>query len=246
METSNPAFSEAAVKRMKASAESHKSMTKSGAMVKTALLLVFVVAAGAINWQLAASQNPLAITLTWVGALAALGLSLAVIFARRPNPVLIILYAIAEGLLLGGVSYIFNEAYSGIVVQAVLLTVAIFAAMFGLYGASVIRPTRKFQAGVLAATFGILIFYLITLILSLFGVQLTSLIVAGPLAIGIAAVIVIVAALNLLLDFGFVDEAVQANMPAEFEWYGAFGLMVTLIWLYVSILRLLAIINNSR
>lgn len=215
-------------------------------MSKTFLLLAFVIVAGAANWQLAAAQNPLALTLTWVGALVALGLSFAIIFAKRPNLMLIILYAIAEGLVLGGVSYLFNDAYSGIVLRAVLITLAISFAMFGAYSTGLIRPTQKLRAGIIGATLGILIFYVVIMLLGLFGIVIPSLTVAGPWAIGIAGLIVVVAALNLVLDLDFIDQSVKAQAPADFEWYGAFGLMVTLIWLYISILRLLAIINNSR
>lgn len=245
METSNPAFSEAAVKRMTQHVAS-KTMTKGGAMGKTFLLLAFVIAAAAVNWQLAAAQNPLALSLTWFGMLVALGLSFAIIFAKKPNPMLIILYALTEGLVLGGVSFLLNDAYAGIVVRAILLTLAIAVAMFGVYSSGLIRPTDKFRAGVIGATFGILIFYLVLLVLGVFGVVLPSITYAGPLAIIIAGVIVVVAALNLVLDLDFIDKSIRAEAPADFEWYGAFGLMVTLIWLYISTLRLLAVINNSR
>lgn len=245
MQSSNPAFTKQAVERMTA-LESKRSMTKSGTMGKTALLMLFVVGAAAANWQLAASQNPMAVTLMWGGSIAALILGFAIVFSKRPNPMLIILYALCEGLLLGGISYVFSQVYSGIVVQAVLLTFTIAVGMFGAYSSGLIKPSAKFRAGVIGATIGIALFYVVILLLSLFGIVLPAVTISGPLAIGIAALIVVVAALNLVLDLDFIDKAEQAELPQDFEWYGAFGLMVTLVWLYISILRLLAVLNNSR
>lgn len=245
METSNPAFSKKAVERM-TELTSKRAMTKPGTMGKTLLLLLFVVGAAFANWQLAAASNPFAITLMWGGSITALILSFAIIFARRPNPMLIIIYAMCEGLMLGGISYLLGEVYSGIVVRAILLTFTISLAMFGAYSSGLIKPTARFRAGVIGATIGIALFYLVILVLSLFGIVLPAITIAGPWAIGIAGIIVVVAALNLVLDLDFIDKAVAAELPEDFEWYGAFGLMVTLVWLYISILRLLAVINNSR
>lgn len=150
-------------------------------------------------------------------------------------------YALLEGVVLGMISHIYNAQFSGIVVQAILATFGVFLAMLVLYGLRILRATPKFVKGVVGATFGIMFLYLGTFIFSLITNKPVSFMVdSSPLSIGISAVIVVVAALNLILDFDFIERGSQNGLPRYMDWYAAFGLVVTLVWLYLEMLRLLA------
>ena len=215
-------------------------MTLNGTVDKTAILLAVVVAGGAFTWSLGESATPLMIG----GAIVGLILALVTVFNPQRAPVLAPLYAAAEGLFLGGISRMFESAYSGIVVQAVILTFAIMIAMLLLYRSGVIKVTRNFRLGVIAATGGIALYYGITLLLNMFGVPVGYWHNGSTLGVLIGVGIVVIAALNLVLDFDFIEAGARNQAPKHMEWYGAFGLLVTLVWLYVEILRLLAILNR--
>jgi uncharacterized YccA/Bax inhibitor family protein len=168
--------------------------------------------------------------------------ALATIFRPQWSPYTAPLYALVEGVFLGLISEIYENAFSqpGLVLQAIGATVAVFATMLFLYKARIIRVTARFRAIVLSATIGIAVFYLVSIVISLFGVQVPFLYDASPLGILISVVIVGVAALNLVLDFDFIERGAQAGAPKFMEWYGGFGLLVTLVWLYLEMLRLLS------
>jgi uncharacterized YccA/Bax inhibitor family protein len=153
-------------------------------------------------------------------------------------------YALCEGLFLGGISAIFNKAYPGIAFQAVALTFGVLFLMLTLYKTGTIKVTDKFRMGVIAATGSILLIYILTLVLSLFGVRVPYIHEGGAVGIGFSLIVVGIAALNLVLDFDFFDKGEQAKLPKKMEWYAAFGLMVTLIWLYIEILILLSKIRE--
>jgi len=161
-------------------------------------------------------------------------------FQERVAPVTAPVYALCEGLALGGVSALLERTYPGIAIQALGLTLGVTAVMLVLYTSGALRATPKFTIGVVAATGGIFLVYLADMILRLFGRQVPLLNSSGPWGIGLSFLIVIIAALNLILDFDFVETGVHAGAPKYMEWYGAFGIMVTLVWMYVEILRLLA------
>jgi uncharacterized YccA/Bax inhibitor family protein len=150
------------------------------------------------------------------------------------------LYGLLEGLVLGSVSAIFELRFPGIAIQAVGLTFGTLVALLLAYRSGLIRVTDKFRLGVVAATGGIALFYLITFVLGFFGVHFNSIYGAGPIGIGFSVFVVIIASLNLVLDFDFIESGARAGAPKYMEWYAAFGLMVTLIWLYLEILRLLS------
>ena len=156
-------------------------------------------------------------------------------------------YAIAEGLLLGGISAGFEARYPGIVVQAVGCTFGTLCCLLLAYQSGMIRATENFKLGIVAATGGIALLYLVTFLAGLFGFSLfSSLYGSGLVGVGFSVVVVAIAALNLVLDFDFIEQAADRGAPKYLEWYGAFALMVTLVWLYLEILRLLAKLNDRR
>jgi len=179
-----------------------------------------------------------------LGAVVGLVLALVTVFKKEWSPVTAPLYALAEGVFLGGFSVIFEAEYPGIVIPAVSLTVAIFIAFLLIYRTHLIRVTDKLRIGIVAATGGVVLLYLADLVLNLVGLHVSYLneAVAGSGLLGIAVNVLVIgiAAFNLLLDFDFIERGVAAAAPKYMEWYAAFGLLVTLVWLYVEVLRLLA------
>jgi uncharacterized YccA/Bax inhibitor family protein len=224
------------------------AMTLEGTVNKAAFLLFLVVVPAAWVWsQVRVAADP-AVAGPWIalGAIGGLIAALVTIFKKEWSPVTAPVYAALEGLALGGLSAWLEFRYRGIVVQAVGLTFATFAAMFLAYRSGLIKATEKFKLGVVAATGAIALFYLVGFILSFFGVALPLLSGTSTASIVVSGVIVVVAALNLILDFDFIETGVTAGAPKYMEWYGAFGLMVTLIWLYIEILRLLGKARGRR
>jgi uncharacterized YccA/Bax inhibitor family protein len=161
-------------------------------------------------------------------------------FKKTWAPVTAPIYALLEGLVLGGISAMFEVRYHGIAIQAVSLTFGTMFALLLAYRSGLIPVTQNFKLGIIAATGGIAIFYLAQIVLGFFGIHFTTINGSGPIGIAFSVFVVIVAALNLVLDFDFIESAAAAGAPKYMEWYGAFGLMVTLIWLYLEILRLLS------
>jgi uncharacterized YccA/Bax inhibitor family protein len=216
------------------------TMTVQGTVNKTALLLVLALATATASWVLGTSGGPGLGGWAIGASLVGLVVAIATIVRPRWSPVTAPIYALVEGVVLGLVSMLFEARYPGIAIQAVALTFGVLGAMLLLYRTGVIKVTQRFRAGVLAATLGIAVVYLVALVLGLFGVQVSLLYDASPLGILISLVIVVVAALNLVLDFDLIDRGSRAGAPAYMEWYAAFGLLVTLVWLYLELLRLLA------
>jgi uncharacterized YccA/Bax inhibitor family protein len=181
---------------------------------------------------------------TVLGAIAGFVLALATVFRKHWAPITAPLYAFAQGLFVGGISVLLEVAYPGIVVPAVSLTVGIFVAFLVIYRTHLIRVTDKLRIAVFAATGGVALVYLVSLVLNLVGVHVSFLneVIAGSgaLGIGVNVLVIGIAAFNLLLDFDLVERGVAARAPKFMEWYGAFALLVTLVWLYIEILRLLS------
>lgn len=223
-------------------------MTVSGTMNKTAIMLLLVVASAVYVWNKffeAVATNPeagLATVGPWiaVGGIGGLIAVLVTVFRPQSSGISAPIYALFEGLLLGGVSAILEMRYEGVVVRAVGLTLAVFAVMLFLYRSGAIKVTQKFRMGIFAATGGIALVYLASFIGGFFGMEFSFLHGNSNLSIGISLFVVAIAALNLVLDFSFIENASAQGAPKYMEWYGAFGLMVTLVWLYLEILRLLA------
>ena len=242
MRTSNPAFRGAFGPEEMAFGE---RMTVSGTVNKTGILTICVVATAAWTWSrfLHAGNPELAmasvVPLLLLGGVGGFVVALVTIFKKSWAPITAPIYALLEGLVLGGISAMTELRFPGIPMQAVGLTFGTLVALLLVYRAGIIKVTDNFRLGVVAATGGIALFYLATMIMGFFGVRFPSLFGAGPLGIGISVFVVIVAALNLVLDFDLIERGAQMGAPKYMEWYGAFALMITLIWLYLEILRLL-------
>ena len=238
MRTSNPALNEKAFRGQVAIGE---AMTLQGTVNKTGALLLCVVATAAWTWGLSHSATPEAVYPWMIGGLiGGLVVALVTIFKKSWAPLTAPLYALLEGLVLGGISAIFERLYPGIAIQAVGLTLGTLFVMLLAYKAGMIRATQGLKLGVIAATGGIVVFYLIEMALSFFfHVQVPAINGSGPWGIAFSLFVVVIAALNLVLDFDMIETGVRGGAPKYMEWYGAFGLMVTLIWLYLEILRLL-------
>lgn len=222
-------------------------MTINGAINKTFILLACLFVAACYTWYLAFSGfTDKAMLLTNGGAIVGFILAMVIIFLRKALHILTPLYALAEGFFIGGISAVYAAQYAGIVVQAVLGTFAALASMLLLYRTGVIRCTEKFRSMMLTATLSIGVIYLIEIIASLFGRGIPQIFAATPIGIGFSIVVVAIASLNLIMDFDFIERGSQALLEKKYEWYGAFGLMITLVWLYIEILRLLAKLSDRR
>ncbi|UWZ84494.1 Bax inhibitor-1/YccA family protein [Occallatibacter riparius] len=218
-------------------------MTLSGTVNKTGLLLILAFASGAWTWfKYLSAGNPGAVGgLMMLGVFGGFICAMVTIFKKEWAPVTAPLYALMEGLFLGGISAMFDQRYPGIAIQAVGLTFGTLLALLLAYSARIIKVTQKFALGIVAATGGIALFYFAQMILGFFHIQfLSSVNGSGTIGILFSLFVVAIAALNLVLDFDFIERGVNYGAPKYMEWYGAFGIMVTLVWLYLEILRLLA------
>ena len=236
--TSNPALNEKAFRTQAALGD---AMTVQGTVNKTGVLLLCVVVTSAWTWGLAHSETPDAV-LPWMlgGLIGGLIVAMVTIFKKEWSALTAPLYALLEGLVLGGISALFERSYPGIAVQAVGLTFGVLFVMLVAYKTGVIQATEKFKIGVIAATGGIALLYRVEMVLGFFHVQVPLINQSGPIGIAFSVFVVIIAALNLVLDFDMIETGARIGAAKYMEWYGAFGLMVTLIWLYLEILRLLA------
>jgi len=248
LRTSNPALNEKAFKGFDL-VEDSTTMTLSGTVNKTAMLLLLLVLGAGWTWHLtfaAAAQAakgmlPIAPVAPWLigGLIVGLICSLCIYFRPQWAPVAAPIHAIAEGLFLGVISALLEMRFELIVVQAVGLTISVLAALLMAYKSGLIRATENFKLGVCAATGAIGLVYLVGFILSFFGVRIPYIHEAGLIGICFSLFVVVIASLNLVLDFDFIEEGVNRGAPKYMEWYGAFGLLVTLVWLYIEVLRLL-------
>jgi uncharacterized YccA/Bax inhibitor family protein len=240
MKTSNPAL-RGDMFRAQAGAFGAETMTVSGTVNKAGILAICVVATAAWTWSRFLNSPSPETVAPWmmIGAIGGLIFAVVTIFKKEWAPVTAPVYALLEGLVLGSVSAILELRFPGIAMQAVGLTFGTLIALLLAYRSGLIRVTERFRLGVVAATGGIALFYLITFVLGFFGVGFTSIYGSGLIGIGFSVVVVIVAALNLVLDFDLIESGARAGAPKYMEWYGAFALMVTLIWLYLEIIRLL-------
>ena len=220
------------------------AMTLNGTVNKTGLLLLLAVMTAAYAWSqtldVSGNLSATAPYYLWGGVIGGLVLALVTVFKKEWSPVTAPLYALVEGLFLGSISAIYNARFEGIVFQAVLLTFAIMFALLMAYRSGLIKATENFKLGVVAATGGIFLVYLATIVLGFFGIKIPMIHDSGLVGIGFSLFVVVIASLNLVLDFDFIESGVEQGAPKYMEWYGAFGLMVTLVWLYLEILRLLS------
>ncbi len=235
MRSANPALNKKTFTSFNQADVSGNTMTIEGTVNKAAILLGCVLLTAYYSWS-----NPTASSLWMIGLVGGLILAIITVIKKEWAGITAPLYALCEGLFLGGISLMFEIRFPGIVMNAVILT---FGTLFGLllaYRSGLIKVTENFKLGVVAATGGIFFLYLASFIMSFFGISMSFLHDSSPLSIGISFIIVIVAALNLVLDFDFIEQGAEYGAPKFMEWYAAFGLMVTLIWLYIEILHLLA------
>ena len=235
LRSGNPALSSKSFENI-SFAKTDDVMTINGTINKTAISLSILLICAYYTFV---NQIPFLIPVGFIGGFV---LALITIFKKEWAPVTVPIYAALEGLALGGISFYYNSMYDGIVSQAILLTLGILFALLFAYKTQIIKATENFKLGVFAATGGIAIVYIISFIMSLFGAGLPIMNPSNSslFSIGFSLFVVVIASLNLVLDFDFIEEASENNVPKYMEWYGAFGLLVTLIWLYLEILRLLA------
>ncbi len=246
MKTSNPALNINSFRVEQAI--SAEPMTLTGTVNKTGILLVCVVATAAWSWSrfFKAPASGTVWPRVAIGGIGGFIVAMVTVFKKEWSPITAPIYALLEGLALGGISAVFELRYPGIAMKAVGLTFGTLFVLLMAYHSGLIPVTEKFKLGVVAATGGIAVFYLVQFVLGFFGIRFAAINGSGLLGIGFSVVVVIVAALNLVLDFDFIEGGVNAGAPKYMEWYGAFGLIVTLVWLYLEILRLLAKLSDRR
>ncbi|MBD3319952.1 MAG: hypothetical protein GF350_02550 [Chitinivibrionales bacterium] len=240
MRTANPALSGNVFSDRAGAGASGAAMTVQGSVNKTGLLCIIAVGAGAFTWG---NASPGMMILGGIGGLVA---ALVTIFKKEWAPTTAPVYAVFEGMFLGAISSIYESMYPGIVTNAIMLTFGILLALLLAYKSGIIKVTDNFRLGIVAATGGIALVYMISFVIGIFGIRMPFIHDAGPLGIGISLFIVVIAALNLVLDFDFIERGAEFGAPKYMEWYAAFGLLVTLVWLYLEILRLLAKLNRRR
>ena len=217
-------------------------MSIQGTVNKSALLLLLTLLSASWTWTLHFTTASPAAVAPWMvgGAIGGLIVAFVTVFKKNWAPVTAPIYCVLEGLFLGGISATLESRFPGIVIQAVALTFGTLFCLLVAYKTGAIKATENFKLGIAAATGGIFLIYMITLLLGLFGIQIPLIHESGLIGIGFSLFVVIIAALNLVLDFDFIENGTASGAPKYMEWYAAFGLMVTLIWLYIEILRLLA------
>lgn len=253
MALENPALNERSFQRgMEEAGAEPRTMSASGTYAITGLLLVIVVASAAFGFSqveivtVDGRQEALTPAWTWLVFLLTFIVGIVGAFAYRAAPITSVLYALGEGSLLGIASRYYDLRFEGIVSQALLATLCVFLAVYLLYSLRIVKVTSRFATLVVAATGAFVLLYLVAWLLSLLGVDLRFLYAPTPLGIGISVLIVILGALNLTLDFDFIEKAAEAGAPRYMQWYAGFGLMLSLIWIYVYVLRLIALLRSRE
>lgn len=244
----NPALSEKAFQPSMATDYAER-MTIRGTLNKFGFMLLMLMGTAYYSWKEFAGGGNVNV-LMWTGLIGGFVLAMVIIFKKEWAPYVAPAYALMEGLFLGSISAMYNYAFAerapDLIMNAVGLTFGTAIAMYLLYSFRIIKATEKFKSIIMTATAGIAIFYLISMVLRLFGVQLAFLHEGSMMGIGFSLVVVAIAALNLILDFDMIEQASAAGAPKSMEWYGAFGLMVTIVWLYLEILRLLSKLSDRK
>lgn len=241
MRTSNPVLNDHVFEKSHTGITTGAVMTLNGTVIKTAVLTLLLVTAASWSWKLVGGES----VPSWFGPalkfgwLLPFGLALIIGFVPKTAPALAPVYALAKGVIVGIVSALIEAQFHGIVLTAVMLTCGILFALLAAYATGLIKPTENFKLGIFAATGGICLFYIATWVLGMFGIQIPGLFGNGWIGIAFSGFVVVIAALNLVLDFDFIENGCAAGAPKHMEWYAAFGLLVTLVWLYLEILRLL-------
>lgn len=248
LKSGNPALNDKTFERDYSLSDA-EVMTERGTLNKFFLLCILVIAAASCTWSAALDGKDIS-SWIWIGALGGLGVAIVTIFKPVWAPFLAPIYALLEGLFVGGISIMYNNAFEkfapGIVMQAVALTFGTVIAMFLLYRFRIIKATERLKSVIITATMGIAVFYLIAIGLRFFNIDIGFIHEGSTLGIVFSLVVVGVAALNLILDFDRIESGIAMGAPKYMEWYGAFGLIVTIVWLYLEILRLLSKLNSRN
>lgn len=243
MKSSNPILKDSMLEQTYALTE--RPMSVSGTMNKLMILaFVMLVGAAAVFYQFSLNHYDFVNMIMTTGIIVGLVCVIAIAFKTDLTKYLAPVYAFSQGAVLSGISCFFEKMYPGIVVQAISMTFIVVFAMALLFKLGIIKATAKFKAVLFVATFAIFIFYLISFVMSFFGALPNYFTSYSTASFVVNILIAIVAALNLIIDFDFIEKGVQAPLPASYEWYGAYGLLVTILWLYIEILRLLARARN--
>ncbi len=223
-------------------------MTIQGTVNKTAIMLICLLLSAMWTWNMFYTSGSPSAVMPWMigGAIGGFIVALITVFKKTVAPVTAPIYAVLEGLFIGGISSIFEAMYPGIVIQAVGLTFGTLFALLFAYKSGFIKATENFKLGVVAATGSIMLIYVASMILGFFGIGIPFIHDSGPIGIIFSLVVVVIAALNLVLDFDFIENGAKHGAPKFMEWYAAFGLIVTLVWLYIEMLRLLSKLRSSR
>jgi uncharacterized YccA/Bax inhibitor family protein len=244
----NPALSEKTFQNTMTDTGS-EVMTERGTMNKFFFLFLMVMASASFTWK-AFYEGKDVTGWIWGSLIGGMILAFIIVFKKEWSPYLAPAYGLLEGVLLGGISAVYNNAFAktapGIVTQAVLLTFGVVIAMYALYRFRIIKVTEKLKSVIIVATGGIFVFYLLAMVLSWFRIDVALIHQGSSLGIIFSLVVVTVAALNLLLDFDMIDQGSKMGAPKYMEWYGAFGLLVTIVWLYLEILRLLSKLASRK
>lgn len=246
MKSSNPALSSKIYQGQPIALDG--GMTLDGTVNKTGVLLLCAIATAAYSWHVfMASRSMAAVSgMLWIGLIGGFIFAMVTAFKKQWAPVTAPIYSLLEGLVLGSLSAVFDLRFPGIAIQAVAMTFGVLLVMLVAYRTHLIRVTQKFRLGVIAATGAIFLFYMAEMVLGFFGVHFGAVNGSGIIGVGFSVFVVIIASLNLVLDFDFIEQGVRARAPKYMEWYSAFGLMVTLVWLYLEILNLLSKLRSSE
>ena len=245
----NPTLSEKQFQQTTSGYNSYETMTVRGTMNKFGFLMLMVMAGAAFSWQ-AFNEGKNITPYLLIGALGGLVVALVITFKKEWSGYLAPAYGILEGVFVGAISayfnFLFREKYPDIIMHAVLLTFAVAASMYLLYSLRIIKVTERLRSVIFVATASIAFFYLLTWILGFFGIHFAFLTTGSTFGIVFSLAVIGIAALNLLLDFDMIERGSEMGAPKFMEWYGAFGLLVTLVWLYLEILRLLSKLNDRK
>ncbi|MGH9461359.1 MAG: Bax inhibitor-1/YccA family protein [Vicinamibacteria bacterium] len=221
-------------------------MTLQGTVNKTGISLLLCVVSAAWTWNMYLTNPGVVMPFLLGGAIGGFIVAMVTVFKKTWSPLTVPIYALLEGLFLGAISAMFEQMYPGIVIQAVGLTFGTLFALLMAYKSGLIKVTENFKLGVVAATGGIALVYFASIVLGFFGISIPYIHGSGTIGIIFSLFVVVIAALNLVMDFDFIETGAEQGAPKYMEWYGAFGLLVTLIWLYLEMLRLLAKLNQRR
>lgn len=240
MQSRNPTLSNKAFQNIR-TAPGQEVMTTGGSYKKTAILLAICIGVASLT------MSPQYAGMGIVGLIGGLIFAMITIFKKEWAPITAPIYAAFEGAALGAISYMYQVQYPGIVTNAIMITFAVMALMLYVYASGMIKVTDKLKKGIMIATGAIFVVYLVSFVMSFFGSSIPMIHSSGPIGIGFSLVVVGIATFNLLIDFDFIEQmSSRRSTPKYMEWYAAFGLMVTLVWLYLEILRLLSKLNSRR